>query len=126
MWHRLGVYGNFERCDDVLGGGKPTKHLRDEGQNELRACNQPVQLNHLDSQAAFDRLDLFLQGANADIDALVREKVDSLPKDLRDVVILSIQGFTQEEIAAKLFVTRDFVRHKLKLIRENWGSETVD
>ena len=123
----LGIDRTFAGLDDVLGGGKPTKQLQDAVLKKHRACNQPVDSDLYDSQAGVDRLDLFLQGAEPDMQAVVREKVYGLPRDLRYVFELSaIQDYTQEQIATKLEVTREFVRYKLELIKKHWSGETAD
>ena len=127
MRQLLGIEGNFAHSDDVLGRGKPTKQINVPMPKEHRACNQPVDSNLLDSHAGVDRLDLFLQGFDPEISAVVREKVDTLPKDLRTVFeLLAILEHTQEKAAQILGVTRDFVRYKLELIRKHFSPPTID
>ena len=46
--------------------------------------------------------------------------LDRLPADIRPIAIWKFEGFTHEEIAAKLGYTLRTVERKVRLIREKW------
>lgn len=54
-------------------------------------------------------------------------RLDSLPSDvLREICLWKIEGFTNEEIAAKLKCTTRTVERKLELIRKQWTEAEAD
>jgi RNA polymerase sigma factor (sigma-70 family) len=59
--------------------------------------------------------------------AIMAEEMDRLlemlPGDIRPIAVWKFEGFTNEEIAAKLGYTLRTVERKVGLIRERWGRE---
>ena len=49
-----------------------------------------------------------------------------LPADIRVIAVWKFEGYTNEEIAAKLGYTVRTIERKVKLIRKRWSDENPD
>jgi DNA-directed RNA polymerase specialized sigma24 family protein len=112
----------------ALTARKAAHLVRDEGRQKRGGGKTPEPLPQGEEQTGLDQL--LSREPTPEFAAQVAEESQRLLQSLGDPELVSValwkmEGFTNEEIAARLGYAPRSIKRKLQLIRSLWGEETV-
>lgn len=110
----------------TITSNKARRQIRDE-LTKKRGGGKVVNESALGGPDSDERrpfsLDNLGQVPAQELDLTCEEELLKLDPQLRQIALLSMEGYSNEEIAHKLDVTPRTIRRKLKLIGKIWGDE---